>query len=46
MTERHITKNSRSFWHEEIAKTHFFAKRGRAKAQERRELASLYGISE
>ena len=37
----HITKNSRSFWHEKIAKTHSFAKRGRARAQERRELETL-----
>jgi len=42
----HITKNSRSFWHEKIAKTHSFAKRGRARAQERRELATLDEILE
>jgi hypothetical protein len=39
-----ITKNSRSFCHEKTAKTHSFAKRGRAKAQECRELATLAEI--
>jgi len=36
-----ITKNSHSLWHEKIAKTHSFAKRSRAKAQERWEVATL-----
>ena len=39
--ELHITKNSRSFCHKKTDKTHSFAKRGRAKAQERRELETL-----
>jgi uncharacterized protein YjiS (DUF1127 family) len=39
-----ITKNSHSFWHEKTAKTHSFAKRGRAKARERWELATLSDI--
>jgi hypothetical protein len=36
-----LTKNSRSFCHKKTNKTHSFAKRGRARAQERRELATL-----
>jgi hypothetical protein len=36
-----LTKNSRSFCHEKTVKTHSFVKRGRAKAQERRELGTL-----
>ena len=36
-----LTKNSHSFWHKKTSKTHSFAKRGRARAQERWELATL-----
>lgn len=39
--KRRLTKNSRSFCHKKTDKTHSFAKRGRAKAQERRELGTL-----
>jgi hypothetical protein len=43
-SELRLTKNSHSFWHEKTAKTHSFAKRDRAKAKERRELATLSEI--
>ena len=36
-----LTKNSHSFCHKKTDKTHSFAKRGRARAQERRELVTL-----
>lgn len=44
VTERHITKNSRSFCHKKTGKTYSFAKRGRTRTQERRELGTLYVI--